>query len=230
MKIYIKLIIILIAFFCCSEIEVLEPTVDNIEAKNNGKKGNPPGQEKKNNPPDNPEDSTDTEDPTPPPEPADSTGFVWWDWSKFTVPDFTGNHTNFAVPELTIDVHHDTEGVQTVGDRIRFYVDPLSPQVNGFNYRSEFRTRPWQIAHPLGTEQWVGFSYTLADNYVPQPSGGTPISIWQNKQPDGGGPNSPALQLELTKEGQLNGVPPQRYRSLTILLDTGRSWFSSVGR
>ncbi len=139
---------------------------------------------------------------------AQTSTYHVWEWENFTVPNFVGQHANFANPELTIDVNYDTRGVTTVGNEVRFYVDPLNPNTgNGNNFRSEFRTKPWAIAHPLGTEQWIGWRYRIGDNYVPQPANGSPIIIWQNKQPDGGGSNSPALNLELTNEGQLNGVP-----------------------
>jgi hypothetical protein len=96
--------------------------------------------------------------------------------------------------------------------RVRYYVNPTSPAsyLTGttypYHYRAEFTRYPWRISHPLGTEEWLGFSYifpTEAEGFVQNQ---TPVSIYQNHagSVEGQTSNPPALQLEIAYPGQLN--------------------------
>jgi hypothetical protein len=91
-------------------------------------------------------------------------------------------------------------------DRIRFYVKPTSPSEYlattpyDYHYRAEICRYPWKINTPLGTEEWLGFSYffpTASEGYTQNQ---TPVSIFQNHD----GVNSyPTVQIEIAYPNQL---------------------------
>jgi hypothetical protein len=91
-------------------------------------------------------------------------------------------------------------------DRIRFYVKPTSPTQYlvgtpyPYHHRAEICRYPWRISTPLGTEEWLGFSYIFPGTDESFKQNQTPVSIFQNH--DGvNGP--PTVQLEIAYPGQL---------------------------
>ena len=121
-----------------------------------------------------------------------------WKWEEVTIPNYTWPRATPFGNGLHVDVAYDPNGVSIVGDRIRFFVDPTQPKVpnegdSNYNYRSEIRTAPWKIHHPLGTEQWIGFDYIFSEDYKIDPT--SPITIYQNHPGVTGIP--PQFELEL---------------------------------
>lgn len=92
-------------------------------------------------------------------------------------------------------------------DRVRFYIKPTEPEKYlvgtpyPYHFRAEFSRYPWRINHPLGTEEWVGFSYIFPTKEESFRQSQTPVSIYQNH--DGVSGNSPAFQIEIAYPGQL---------------------------
>jgi hypothetical protein len=107
--------------------------------------------------------------------------------------------------------------------RVRFYVKPTQPAQYlvgtpyPYHYRAEFTRNPWPIRLPLGTEEWLGFSYifpTAAEGFTQNQ---TPVNIYQN-HPErivGWEENPPAFFIEIASPGQLrNAKDPYYYTPL----------------
>lgn len=105
--------------------------------------------------------------------------------------------------------------------RVRFYVNPTAGAESfqgteyPYHYRSEFTRYPWNIRLPLGTEEWIGFSYifpTKAEGYAPNQ---TPVSIYQNHggRVEGQATHPPAFQLEIAFAGQLKSPTDPHYNT-----------------
>lgn len=101
--------------------------------------------------------------------------------------------------------------------RVRFYVKPTQPAEYlvgtdyPFHHRAEFTRNPWPIRLPLGTEEWLGFSYifpTAAEGFKQNQ---TPVAIYQNhpERMPGMSSNPPAFYIEIASPGQMhNGTTP----------------------
>ena len=103
-------------------------------------------------------------------------------------------------------------------DRVRFFVSPSSPSsyLNNtqysYHHRAEFSRWPWWINHPLGTEEWLGFSYIFPKSSEGFTQNQTPVSIYQNHAGSRSGQtsNPPALQIEIAYPLQINSSDPWR--------------------
>ncbi len=138
-----------------------------------------------------------------------------WKWGNITIPSYSWPAGTAFGEGLFIDTAFDPEGISIHGGEIRFHVDPINPAPpqdapSEFNYRSEIHTTPWNINHPLGTEQWFGWQYTFGDNYVIDPT--SPITIFQNHPGVTG--ESPQFELELAA---LNSPAPALGGELQIV-------------
>lgn len=99
--------------------------------------------------------------------------------------------------------------------RVRFYIKPTSPSIYllgatyPYHHRSEITRFPWKINHPLGTEEWLGFSYIFPTKEEGYSVNKTPVSIYQNHAGRTGtsSGNPPAIQLEIAYPGQLKTTP-----------------------
>ena len=102
--------------------------------------------------------------------------------------------------------------------RVKFAVNPKTPSTYlatttyDYHHRAEFTRWPWLINHPLGTEEWLGFSYifpTASEGYTQNWS---PVSIYQNHAGRVGTStaNPPALQLEIAYPKQIVSTDPWR--------------------
>lgn len=136
-------------------------------------------------------------DPNTHPE-LDSVKLRTWKWSEISIPAYTWPDGTAFGNGLFVDIAHDATGVSIKGAKLNFYLNPLTPisptnSSSEFNYRSEIRTAPWQINHDLGTEQWIGWSYTFSQDYTIDP--GEPFTIYQNHPGIPGLP--PQIELEL---------------------------------
>jgi hypothetical protein len=149
--------------------------------------------------------ATGTKDLTLAVRSTSSTLFV--DWKNITLPtDGLPDARRWASDRLRSSTAYDAFSRTLATDKLKIVVDskvPVDPKVSAaqYHYRAEFTEWPWRINLPEGTEQWFGWSYYFAADYVRAVS---PISIFQNHA--GGSNGSPTFQLELTKPGQLAGA------------------------
>ncbi len=70
--------------------------------------------------------------------------------------------------------------------------------------RAELRTNPWHVQHPLGTEEWFGWSYTFGDDYIIDTT--SPFLFFQMQNGEAG--YSPPVELAVvpsTLYGASNG-------------------------
>ncbi|MGI9544964.1 MAG: heparin lyase I family protein, partial [Cyclobacteriaceae bacterium] len=134
---------------------------------------------------------------------AQTSTFKVWEWDQINLPSYGLNGTAFG-DGLYVDIEYDTQGVTIANDQLRYYADPINPTPpsGSFNFRSEIRTAPWRIEHPLGTEQWIGWRYTFGDSYKIDPTAS--VIIYQNHPGSKG--FSPTINIEIAREGQLQGV------------------------
>jgi hypothetical protein len=121
-----------------------------------------------------------------------------WIWDTITIPPYTYPDGTAFGDGLYTNSTYDPNGVSITDDKMRFFLDPINPTPpagaqSPYNYRSEIHTDPWQINHPLGTEQWIGWRYCFPNNYVIDTT--SPITIFQNHPGIGG--LSPILELEI---------------------------------
>jgi len=154
-------------------------------------------------------DNTNTDDVVITVAPVITSGAptLFIDWSTITLPaGGLPDGTRFANDKLRSNVAYDSYSQKLIGDKMHIIVDssvPVDPAISSaqYHYRSEFSEWPWNINLSEGTEQWVGWSYYFATDYV---RGVTPISIFQNHAASSH--PYPAFQLELTRPGQLPGA------------------------
>lgn len=147
--------------------------------------------------------NTPTPSPGPPNQPnthpeLDSAELRTWKWSEISIPSYTWPNGTAFGNGLFVDIAHDPEGVKIEGSNLKFFLNALQPVApsnsdGNFNYRSEIRTAPWQIQHPLGTEHWMGWSYSFSTDYTIDPT--APITIYQNHPGIVGLP--PQFELEI---------------------------------
>ncbi|MGS0523798.1 hypothetical protein ACU8V7_00060 [Zobellia nedashkovskayae] len=105
-------------------------------------------------------------------------GLKTWCWADNPLPnpqDPTEKTIVFAGNTIGTDNECNVNQVTNEGDELRFYLNARvpSPQSwcnNAFNMRSEISTRPWQVHHPLGTEEWFGWTYRFGEIYVADPA------------------------------------------------------------
>ncbi|MDB4415062.1 polysaccharide lyase [Saprospiraceae bacterium] len=134
----------------------------------------------------------------PPPVSTNLTNVKTWEWNTITIPPYSYTSGMSFGPGLFVNAAYDTMGVSIVGDNMKFVLNPLEPvppmgSASPHNYRSEIHTHPWQINHPLGTEQWIGWRYFFPNDYVIDTT--SPITIFQNHPGIQG--LSPILELEI---------------------------------
>jgi hypothetical protein len=129
------------------------------------------------------------------------------DWKTITLPaDGLPDARRFANDKLRSSTAYDPFGKTIIDGKMRFIVDsqePVDPAISTakYHYRAEFTEWPWNINLPEGTEQWVGWSYYFADDYILPVN---PISIFQNHA--AGTHPYPIFQLELARPGQLSNA------------------------
>lgn len=125
----------------------------------------------------------DDDDPTPIEKSTDTSVLTIWNWHEISIPEYSWpNGVGFG-DGLFVDVAFDTTGVKIQDNQIKFRLNPnaMEPPSGAhspFNYRSEIHTMPWNIEHPVGTEQWIGWRFTFGQDYVIDHT--SPITIFQN--------------------------------------------------
>ncbi len=102
---------------------------------------------------------------------ANELGLKTWCWGDVFVPSGESSGTeSFSNGELALNIECNANQVVQEGDRLKFVLNPQNPSPaswcnNSFNMRAEIRTMPWKVNQPLGTEEWIGWSYTFSDDY-----------------------------------------------------------------
>jgi Polysaccharide lyase len=129
------------------------------------------------------------------------------DWSTLTLPtDGLPDARRFANDKLRSSTAYDPFSKTIVDGKMQFVVNsqvPVDPKVSSakYQYRAEFTEWPWNINLIEGTEQWFGWSYFFAPDYVFSPK---PISIFQNHPATSNG--DPLFQLEIARPNQVAGA------------------------
>ena len=131
-----------------------------------------------------------------------------WEWDQITIPPILPpSQVNFN--GLHSAVQSDPNGISIVGDRMRFYVDPINPlptpaMEEDFNMRSEFNISPWHVNYPLGTEQWMGWRVTFGDNYVIDPTSNWLMFQVHPGEQNGVGTLSPQISFHVQHEADVH--------------------------
>ncbi|SHJ60952.1 PKD domain-containing protein [Pseudozobellia thermophila] len=125
--------------------------------------------------------------------PADQSGAKVWCWNNTSVPSggFFSDH------ELFISSHCNDGMVTKSGSRLRFKVNPTTPDApsscGDYNYRAEIREHPADVDYPIGTEQWWGFDYKFESGYKADE---LPWILWQTHG-SFSSPSEPMTNLQL---------------------------------
>jgi len=138
---------------------------------------------------------------------ANDSGLKIWNWKNIKLPSYTGKlGAPFSHNQLHIDSECSENQLSIIGNSIKFRVSPKKhPEVaewctRDFNMRAEIRTAPWNVRHPLGTEEWFGWSYYFGEDYVIDQ-----FNDWLFFQVHPGiVGKSPQIELMISKEGQNN--------------------------
>ncbi len=171
---------------------------------------------------------------------ADDSGFKSWCWQDVNLPSGVPGDDNFSNTELVISSECNPGQVTNDGNRLRFSLNPTSPEPqswcsNSFNMRAEIRTAPWRVNHPIGTEEWFGWSYTFGDNYKIDKinpwlffqihegtTGKTPmIALWCTSENGAGGVSAGEIIVSNTTGGQVystTGVRPQAGQTIDVVI------------
>ncbi len=106
---------------------------------------------------------------------AGDMGLKSWCWSELQVPEWDGNENEFYLYKDQIKVSNGdrwyVKQLTIDSGKLKFNLNPITPPIGtnvdgGYNYRVEITTVPWDIKHPLGTEEWFGWNYTFEKGYV----------------------------------------------------------------
>ncbi|MBU2974657.1 PKD domain-containing protein [Zobellia sp. B3R18] len=144
---------------------------------------------------------------------AGETGEKVWCWGDISFPSWSGSSgVSFSNKQLYIDSQCDEQQVTKSGNRLKFKVNPKSPNTGSwcsedYNIRAEIRTEPWNVRHPKGTEEWFGWSYTFGNSYVIDKN-----NEWLFFQVHPGvSGKSPHTELMVNREGQYGGQAGEIY-------------------
>ena len=102
---------------------------------------------------------------------AGTTGEKIWCWGDISIPEYTeAKGVLFSNDELKTNSECYENQVTVEGNRIKFSVNPTNPAPESwceryYNMRAEISTAPWNIEHPVGTEEWFGWTYEFGADY-----------------------------------------------------------------
>ena len=144
---------------------------------------------------------------------AGESGEKVWCWSTIEIPKYTSKSgVELSNGELFVDSECYENQVTIEGEQIKFSVSPKEPYVgdwcsNNYNLRAEVRTAPWNVRHPIGTEEWFGWSYTFGDHYEIDK-----YNQWMFFQVHGGivGEN-PLISLQVNAQNFKRALPGEIY-------------------
>lgn len=129
---------------------------------------------------------------------AGETGLKTWCWGDVDIPSGASNgRDSFSDGQLALNIECSANQVIQEDNRLKFVLNPQNPSPaswcnNDYNMRAEIRTMPWQVNQPLGTEEWIGWSYTFGDAYKIDEE--NPWLFFQMQQ---GVPGSPPHELAI---------------------------------
>ena len=131
-------------------------------------------------------------------------GYKQWCWRDLEQEvNSAGTQNNFSNSQLARSAHHDPNGTFVQNGRLYFSLDPLPiDERNKLNYRQEIRDTPSDVSHPVGTEQWWGFDYRFADDYIADE---LPWMMWQTHG-DFSTPSNPMTAIELAPTNYLGNI------------------------
>lgn len=140
---------------------------------------------------------------------ANESGLKTWCWGDVDVPSGASNGRDlFSNGELALSIECSANQVIQEENRLKFVLNPTSPAPaswckNNYNMRAEIRTMPWEVSHPTGTEEWIGWSYTW-DDYKVDPTSN--YSIYQVH--DGSVGTNPLVTIQVLTStfGEPNGT------------------------
>ena len=132
---------------------------------------------------------------------AYESGLKIWCWQDIKIVPGGPRNYEFSNNQLAVGTECVTDQILNVGNQLKFELD-LSKQAadwckNDFNLRAEISTSPWLVKHPLGTEEWFGWTYTFADNYVIDKK--NPWAFFQEHEGTTG--EAPLISLWVMNEG-----------------------------
>lgn len=146
-----------------------------------------------------------------------STDLKIFDWNEITIPSSgMTSGTRWGNSKLRADMNYQTNGLSIVersGKKwLKSYVNPRelpaphSSTGYDFHFRSEFTEWPWPINGPLDTEEWLGFSYIVPDDWVQPVTSFNILQYHPTGLPEAppSGSISPVIALEVAYPGQLN--------------------------
>ncbi len=104
-------------------------------------------------------------------------GLKTWCWYDYQWPDPQPDMKTFKHSDETLAITNECNNYQVVnhGEWLKFHLNPsVSPEPwcdddnpgDTTNFRAEISTRPWSACNPIGTEEWIGFSYKWGDDYI----------------------------------------------------------------
>ena len=156
-----------------------------------------------------------------------------WCWSNLDIPSGAPGDKDFGGGQLWVSAECSPNQITTVGNRLRFYLNPTTPEAsswcnNNYNMRAEIRTSPGRIQHPVGTEEWFGWSYTFGNGYKVDRendwlffqahsgnSGETPmIALKLVKQNGGGSGNAGEIHIKNNTVGSSGAIYPTGVKPL----------------
>jgi hypothetical protein len=158
---------------------------------------------------------------------AGDTGLKTWCWAEIPVPEWDNGDDFFLYKDQIKISNSDRwyEGQLTnVGDRLKFHLNPTTPAVgeeDGYNYRAEIRTVPWDIQNPSGTEEWFGWSYTFGEDYIIDQ-----INKWLFFQVHNGMSDSPQVFLYISDASSSNA---DHVAGKIIVANKGNSEYHDTG-
>ena len=136
-----------------------------------------------------------------------------WCWSNIEIPEYSSKTgVELANGQLFIDSECYEKQVTEENGQLKFSISHKEPYVgnwcsNNFNFRAEVRTAPWNVQHPVGTEEWFGWSYTFGKDYQIDK-----YNQWMFFQVHGGivGEN-PLISLQINAQNFKGALPGEIY-------------------
>ena len=101
---------------------------------------------------------------------ANDSGLKTWCWQDVDVAPGGPETYSFSNDQLSVSTECNRNQIINVDNRLKFKLDLTKPSAewcaNDFNLRAEISTSPWLASHPLGTEEWFGWTYVFGENYI----------------------------------------------------------------
>ncbi|WP_289063692.1 heparin lyase I family protein [uncultured Zobellia sp.] len=174
---------------------------------------------------------------------GNTTGLKVWCWGDIEIPEYSSKvGVPFSNGQLKINSECYEKQVSKDEGFLKFSINPTYPEVgnwcsNAYNMRAEISTEPWKVNHPIGTEEWFGWSYTFGKDYIIDKespwaffqvhegtAGKTPlIAMWSvNENGAGSGSGGEILVVNNSTDGKSiyysTGIIPKASQTLDIVM------------